>query len=398
MGNHVHPSERVRIMKKRLFFVILSGLMMLSVANAEEWVSIEELRVQAPSRWIKTYETMWRTIDIDAEINIPQVDKMPVVFLEGGAEEPAFTAEDIGWDYLRFRGAYRLSIGRNSPDYPKKLNGVRLGSPYAEGNWYSDFAPENQYVPLDDITFGEIIERAKTVLGSMGYEPECFLLENPVRVWAHHIYEYGTKKDMLPGYIFIEFLTKVEGIPVLSHVQESVRGDRSSMLDDAEFWQPVTSSLTYNGYFGDLTSIHLVPLDVDQVIVEDVPLLSFDEIIASIEGEINAGHIRKIYEIKLGYVLYNEPGEFHTVESGRERLAEGQAARYYARPMWQVTCLYKDTATEKLREKPNDSDDERNTLDYYQMLIDAQTGEVVRRTNAQDRCEYKGFLSWDEVQ
>ena len=196
----------------------------------------------------------------------------------------------------------------------------------------------------------------------------------------------------------MEFLSKVEGIPVLSHVQESVRGESSTKLDDAEFWQPVVSSLTYNGYLGDLTSMHLVPLKVQEVIVEDIPLLSFDELMAAVEGEINAGHIRKIYEIELGYVLYNEPGKFYTVETGKGRSAEGQTARYYARPMWQVTCLYKDTATGKLREKPNDSDDERNSLDYYQMLIDAQTGEVVRQTNAQDRCEYKGFVSWDEVQ
>lgn len=378
--------------------MLLCLLMMLSVANAEEWVSIRALRVQTPSRWIKTCETRWRTIEIDAEINVPQADKIPIVFLRGGAEEPAFTAEDIGWDVLRFRGAYQISIGRNSPDYPKKLNGVRLGSPYAEGNWYSDFAPENQYVPLDDIPFSEIIERAQTVLRAMGYEPDSFLLENPVRVWAHHICEYGTKEDVLPGYIFMEFLPKVEGIPVLSHVQESVRGNSSTKLDDAEFWQPVTSSLAYNGYLGDLTSIHLIPLEVQQFLAEDVPLLSFDEIIDSIEGEINAGHVRKIYEIELGYVLYNEPGKFHTVESGRERSAEGHAACYYARPMWQITCLYKDSPTEELQEKPGDSDDERNTLDYHQLLIDAQTGEVVRQTNAQDRCAYKGFISWDEVQ
>ena len=65
--------------------------------------------------------------------------------------------------------------------------------------------------------------------------------------------------------------------------------------------------------------------------------------------------------------------------------------------MWQVNCLYKDTATGKLRSKPSDSDDERNTLDYYQLLIDAQTGEAVKRNNEKDRCEYKGFISWEDV-
>ena len=105
----------------------------------------------------------------------------------------------------------------------------------------------------------------------------------------------------------------------------------------------------------------------------------------------------KIYEIELGYVLYNEPDRFRTAKPGKDRAAEGHTARYYARPMWQVTCLYKDTATEKLRGTPSDSDDERNTLDYYRLLIDAQTGGVIRKSNAQDRCEYKGFISWDDL-
>lgn len=385
-------------MKKLSLFLALMCIIFTSASAETGYYSIGDLRTQTPSHWAKTYETKWRTIAIDAEINVPQVNKMPIVCIEGGAEEPTFTAADIGWDSLRYRGAYMLIIGRDSPDYPKKLNGVRLGSPFAEGNWYTGFAPSNLYVPLDDITFGEITKRAEATLRAMGYMPDHFLLENPVRVWAHHICEYGKTDDVLPGYIIMEFLPKVEGIPVLSHVQESVRGDSSTKLDDAEFWQPVASSLTYNGYLGDLTSMHLVPLKVQEVIVDDIPLLSFDQIMDAIEEEINAGHIRKIYEIELGYVLYNEPGKFHTVETGKSRSVEGQTARYYARPMWQVTCLYKDTATEKLREKPDDSDDERNSLDYCQMLIDAQTGEVVRRTNSQDRCEYKGFVSWDRVQ
>jgi len=109
-------------MKKRLFLLLVL-LMMLSVANAEEWVSIKELRVQTPSHWTKTYETKWRTIVIDAQINIPQVDRAPVILIEGGAEEPTFTAADIGWDSLRFRGAYyHLLIDAQTGEVVKRSN------------------------------------------------------------------------------------------------------------------------------------------------------------------------------------------------------------------------------------------------------------------------------------
>jgi len=383
---------------KKLIFVLMVMLMMLSAASAEDWCSIADIREQIPVRWTQTYETKWRTINIDAEINIPQVDKVPVVQIEGGAVEPPFAASEIGWDSFRFDGAYQLVLRRDYPSYPKKLNGVRLGTSYAQGNWYSGFAPENQYVPLDDITFGEIVDRVKSTIGMLGYDPDAFMIDEPVRLWAQHIGEYGKKNDVLPGYIIIDFLTKVEGIPVMSHVQETVRGDTSTSLGDSEFWEDVHSGVTYHGYLGDLSNIRLKPLKIVQTIADDIPLLSFDTIIAAIEDEINAGHIRKIYEIEFGYVLYNEPGRFLTSKPGKERRAEFHTARYYLRPMWLVNCLYKDTATDKLRSKPSDSDDERNTLDYYQLLIDAQTGEVVKRSNAQDRCEYKGFISWEDVE
>lgn len=369
-----------------------------TTALAQEWLSIQELSEQSPERWVQTYETKWRTIHIDARVSVPQAERMPVVLIEGGAAEPEVSAEEVGWDRMRFDGAYQIIVGRDTPSYPAKYNGVQLGSPCAEGNWYSGFLPENRYVPLDDISFEEIVGRAEEIIAALGYSPGDFLLDEPVRIWAHHIYQYGTKKDMLPGYIFIEFLPKVGEIPVLCHVQESLRGDTAAAWEDSEFCRPVSSGVTYHGFLGDLSSVRLCPLRVCRTLAEDVPLLPFDTIMATVESEINAGHIRKIYEIRLGYVLYNEPGKYHKVKQGKARAAEGHAARFYARPMWQVTCLYKNTATGKLREKPGDSDDERNSLDYYHLLIDAQTGEVVRRSNAPDRCEYKGFISWNDTQ
>lgn len=65
--------------------------------------------------------------------------------------------------------------------------------------------------------------------------------------------------------------------------------------------------------------------------------------------------------------------------------------------MWQVNCLYTRSGNDKLRETASYTDDERNTLDYYQLLVDAQTGELVEESTAYDRCEYKGFISWEDV-
>mgnify|MGYP003315570469 CR=1 FL=1 len=52
-------------------------------------------------------------------------------------------------------------------------------------------------------------------------------------------------------------------------------------------------------------------------------------------------------------------------------------------------AYFERIATGKMKGKTSDSDDERNTLNYYKLLIDVQTDEDVRRANAQNRCEYK---------
>lgn len=83
---------------KRLFYILLTMLTLLSVASAEEWCSIADICEQTPARWTQTYETKWRTINIDAEIRVPEVDTVPVILIEGAAEQPSLTAEETGWD------------------------------------------------------------------------------------------------------------------------------------------------------------------------------------------------------------------------------------------------------------------------------------------------------------
>lgn len=66
--------------------------------------------------------------------------------------------------------------------------------------------------------------------------------------------------------------------------------------------------------------------------------------------------------------------------------------------MWQVNCLYVKSASGSLRDVFSYTDDERNSLDYHQLLIDAQTGEMVVLGDQKGRYEFKGFTSWDEIQ
>lgn len=383
---------------KKLICISLLLTLICTAAYAEEWVSIGELQEQTPERWKQTYETKWRTITVDAEIHVPEVAKAPVLLIEGGADTTLLTAEHTGWVDMDAYHGFSLRWDNPWPDYPSKLDGKRLDSgQYGGTTWYSGFEADGCYVPMSETTLGDICDMADETLTRSGIEPGEYTYRSPFQIRAQRMFYYGQKKDALPGTLFVEFRAKLEGIPVLSHIFQSIYTEGGWARDD-EFLEYPNNTIIYHGYGEYMGVISLWRANLVEVLAEDIPLLPFERIASAIEAEINVGHIRKIYEIELGYVLYNEPGKYREAKPGDASIAESAAARYYLRPMWQVNCLYKDTATGKLRSKPSDSDDERNTLDYYQLLIDAQTGEVVKRNSAKDRCEYKGFISWEDVQ
>lgn len=378
-------------------WICIALLMLCSAASAEEWVSIGELRRQTPDRWTQTCETKWRTVAVDAVIRVPEVDRFPVMLLAGGAEDVLSAVDRTGWEEVSAHDGYNLRWNNPWPDYPSRLEGKRLDAgQYGGINWYSGITEGECYIPLSETTLGEILALTDDVLLRSGIDPGAYTHHTPFHMWTQRMFYYGKKKDALPGSMFVEFHAKAAGISVLSHIFKSVYTEGGWARDD-EFIEYPDSRIIYHGYGEYLGAVSLWCARPVEMLAEDVPLCSFDTICAAMEAEINAGRIRKIYEIELGYVLYNEPGKFHAAKPGEARVAEIAAGRYYVRPMWQVNCLYKDTATGKLRGKPGDSDDERNTLDYWQLLIDAQTGEVVRRNNDKDRCAFPGFISWEDV-
>lgn len=379
---------------KRMFVLLMAVVLLCSapVVLAEDALTIQEMRETAPARWEAQFETPWRTIDVDAEIVLPEVCQLPVVLVRGGATEPTFTAEEAGWDSVEYRGPYELILSNDGEAYPKSVDGKRVAGPVSKGSWYGDYDMDRAYIPLDDITLREIIEKARERTAQLGYGPDDFDWENPLEIWTHHLYAAGTEEDVLPGYMLMRVSPKVCGIPVLSHIYKATTDLQTNCND--ELLMIAEANLCYDGYSDGLTSLFLCPLKVEETLAEDVPLCPLGKVLSSVEAEIDAGHIRKVYEIKLGYVLYNEPGVYYA-HGNNEELYD--AARYYAKPMWQINCLYVKRASGDLRDVSDVTDDERNSLDYCQLLIDAQTGEWVEVGEAKDRYAFKGFLSWDDV-
>ena len=378
-----------------LAFALMLIRMLTAAAYAQEYQTVSQLRESVPARWTTTIETKWRDVAIDAEIVTPDVEEIPVVKVGYDLHPSPLTPEESGWVEVNDSyetGSLILYMTDDTGKPPRKINGRKVNrDPVSKENWYGGFDPNQTYIPLSDIRFSEIQDLIRDELVKFGYPPEDFDLETPERMWLQHWYFAGTKEDAAPAEILMNLYTKLNGITVYGHILDAVRNTRGERARKDGFWDSMTTTVAYEGVIDRLSLLfisHLLPVET---LAEDVPLCSFDTIQKSLEQEIKKGRVRKIYEISLGYVLYCEPGAYH--EWGQK--ADYSSIFYDVKPMWRVNCLKASGAQKELEE--SDEDDERNSVAYTQMLVDAQTGEIIGQSDAADRSMFPGFLTWEDV-
>ncbi len=386
-------------MWKRMVGLMLAAFLLLGAAQAE---GMAELRRNTPERWQKTYTTPWRTIEVDAEVRLPDTDRAPVVLVGCGVNRQLSAPE--GWDEISIRPElFRTTLQRESKAYPRSLNGRRLNQNVeSQGILYEGFSEENAYIPMSETTFGEVCAQIEQALTQAGCDPQAYAFANPVSLSAEHMFFYGYKQDALPGRIRLTFRPVLAGLPVLGHVLDAVDDNADGMRADEYRAFPQCSAL-YSGHEERLTALSVWQCSVVETVAEEVSLVGFDRVIAAIEPEIEAGRVRKVYEIEFGYLLCNEPGIYHSRKTalveGRDsdaalqsdkliRDEENASARYYAKPVWQINTLWADGPRAALR----DGGQTRNSLDYRCFWVDAQTGELLKASGETDRAEYDGFL------
>ena len=378
-----------------LAFALTLIRMLTAAASAQEYQTVSQLRESVPARWTTTIETKWRDVAIDAEIVTPDVEAIPVVKVGYDLHPSPLTPEESGWVEVNDSyetGSLILYMTDDTGKPPRKINGRKVNrDPVSKENWYGDFDPNQTYIPLSDIRFSEIQDLIRDELVKFGYPPEDFDLEAPERMWLQHWYFAGTKEDAAPAEILMNLYTKLNGITVYGHILDAVRNTRGERARKDGFWDSMTTSVAYEGVIDRLSLLfisHLLPVET---LADDVPLCPFSMIQKSLEQEIKKGRVRKIYEISLGYVLYCEPGVYQ--EQGQE--PDYSNIFYYVKPMWRVNCLKAAEAQKKIEK--SDEDDERNSVAYTQMLVDAQTGEIIGQSDAADRSMFPGFLTWEDV-
>lgn len=364
-------------MKSRITILLALLLALVCIAaSAQEYYTLSEIREQAAQGWHETYLAYGREIVADVDVNMPDVDVLPIDKIElarlfpssdngnGGIKITARPDENIfAFDSMAYLAIPEHVIWKYERQYAPPYD---LRKIYAENS---------------SLCLGDAIETIRNALAEVELDASDWLLERPYELYVSGLWNQAMSKREYPGCYSLKFYQVLNGIPILNHAgcayYEKTRGNYTAMLDAWVIDE-------------DTVHVYVAMLKAVDRIAEDVPLCSFDRVIRAYEEEIKEGHIRKIYDLEFGYVFYDDP----KYVSG-----EGFAEHYYAVPAWRLNCLYMSNRQKELPEyNTEESTEERDSLEYAALVVNAQTGEMLNfMSKDKNRAHYKGFISWNDV-
>lgn len=103
-----------------------------------------------------------------------------------------------------------------------------------------------------------------------------------------------------------------------------------------------------------------------------VELLPVEQIINTVEKEIKAGHVRNVYALKLGYIIY---------------LNDRSPETYTLYPMWVLDCDYVENKNKEIKVNPY-SDDIRDCFSFERICINPETAEMMDFLNPKTKMLY----------
>ena len=374
---------------KRMFCAFLVFMMLLPIAASAEqkYYTIEELKDQVTDRWTGTYETKWRTITVDVQPTVPDVDKIPVMLLEVAYWFPELD-QDVTWkaepklrsDGLN-TGLFSLTNGKSVSSNNDKKYDIETE------DYYPPFDSARQYAAGNDLTLGDVFAKIKEIQSQTGNMFFGIDTDHISRLNINNVYEKGTINPVFPGYYWMELRYTLHGVPLWGCAIESVRERKPQ-----EVVLPlihINFSMQGDHYY----EMNGMILQEKEMYAEDVPLCSVDQVIVALESEITAGHLRAIFSLDLGFAIYNEPGD--TRKTGH--MVYDVDKNYYAVPAWQCRCIYVDLEKKQISE---DNFTQPELSMYYQPLyVNAQTGKLLDPLDNHLGCaSYQGFISWNDIQ
>ena len=370
-------------MMKRLLTALLAALLLWNMPAglaSTEYVSLADIKESVPDRWTQSYETKWRTVEIDVQPYVPDAKEMPVLYVIPAPEKPDITPLGANWESQpNDDGGVFVMLDDGGEEEMKRAR--KQGGTTTTSLFFPPYDINKVYAENSDMTLNDVLSELKSVFSLIGEDLDNWNFDRPRQVLCNSTVNQKTGEFLLPGIYGLLLDQQLSGIPLYCHVTDCLDNSRG---------REATTFTILQYSFDDYENAYFAwqKVKTAEVVATDVPLCDFSVVKKTLEDEINAGHIRKIFDLDLGYALHNDPN----VEYG------SVGAPFYAAPVWRVNCLYIESGNQEMRDYTGLDVPERAVIECKTVLVNAQTGELLNPNDSHKGCaDYQGFISWDDV-
>ena len=364
----------------------------LALASGD-MMSITELRqqVEAMGRWTKTYEAHGRTIEVDIPIYIPNEKELAVYDCSAYTEyikNPNSDDKNNVYSYNEnLRELTKEKDGTSEADIEVYGKGTELRIML---NNPEDLLGKNkndnikikeygfyQYQVDDKVTYAEnnemSLEEAEKYLEEI---VEYFIKDEYNGIDIDYIKiagrgrktksytdeELGEYADYYPkGSYFFNYYQTLHKIPIMMTIIATLNNKQENKIygDLFEYWGTtggICQIMDRNSFW-----LTIKWMKIEKEHEETVKLLPIEQIINTVEKEIKAGHVRNVYALKLGYIIY---------------LNDRSPETYTLYPMWVLDCDYVENKNKEIKVNPY-SDDIRDCFSFERICINPETAEMM---------------------
>ncbi|MBQ9210857.1 MAG: hypothetical protein IJ153_04075 [Clostridia bacterium] len=366
-------------------FMVLTLQSVSYAAKNEQYYTISQLHDQIeeeyPNGWQESIQTKWRMVEINTPIIVPDVDKMPILLLHQVKENEIDVSLLPGEGWTSYSGK-RISAERASDPSKPNFDKMKI-----ESNHY--YAPVDMEMRLEDFegkTLRELAQEIMEALECVNQGENGFDIEHPFDVMVNVATDPKTKQSQECYVDYLAYQT-VADIPLFWHMSSYLTYDLPIWKERISWVNLLMGMNAYNG----MRFIYY-PLQ-SKTIAEDIPLMDFSKVQNTIRKEVEAGHIRKILEMRLGYAAVDVKDD-----------PEGYTGA--TKPIWHVEVWWCKNGKARMQEDdPDYPTNDHGKLEYAKIAIDAQTGEILsisgdaapKQQKNKGIEKYQGYLSWEDV-
>ena len=377
----------------------------LALASSD-MVSVSKLRqqVEVVGRWTKIYEAYGRTIEVDIPIYIPNEKELAVydcsaytdyiknpnnedktnvyAYNENLKELVKEESDDKSENAIIevYDNGTELRIMFNSPEELLERN-TRDYIKIKESGYYPDKVNADViYAENSDLSLMEAEKYLEEIVrffirdGYDGIDIDYIKIAGRGRKTRSYTdEELGECADYYPkGTYFFNYYQKLHHIPIMMTIIATLNNKQENGVygDLFGFWG-TTGGLCQ---IMDRNSFWLTIkwMKIEKEHEETVRLLPIEQIINTVEKEIKAGHVRNVYALKLGYIIY---------------LNDRSPETYMLYPMWVLDCDYVENKNKEIKVNPY-SDDIRDCFSFERICINPETAEMMDFLNPKTKMLY----------